>query len=107
MFNFSRKKIVLSLFVIILIAIGLWLYSRRIQRVAMASYVPQSALGYLEINDWPKLLDRFTATGTWQQLAPAYGIDGKLNYIGKAGWLASLTGVGEPAMLARTQFALV
>jgi hypothetical protein len=107
MFSFSRKKLVLLLFVILLIAIGAWLYSLRIERIEMASYVPQSALGYLEINDWPKLLERFTATGAWQQLAPAYGIDRKLNYIGKAGWLASLTGFGEPAMLARTQFALV
>jgi hypothetical protein len=106
MFNLSSKKLVLSLLVVLLIAIGVWLYSRRVERVAMASYVPQSALGYLEINDWPKLLDSFTATGAWRQLAPAYGIDGKLNYIGKAGWLASLTGIGEPAMLARTQFAL-
>jgi hypothetical protein len=107
MFSFSRKKLVLSLLVILLIALGVWLYSRRLERVAMASYVPQSALAYLEINDWPKLLERFTSTGAWQELAAAYGIDGKLNYIGRAGWLASLTGIGEPAMLARTQFALV
>jgi hypothetical protein len=107
MFSFSRKKLVLSLFVILLIAIGVWLYSRRGSRVAMASYVPQSALGYLEINDWPKLLERFTATGAWQQLAPAYGIEGKLKYVGQASWLVSLMGIGEPAMLARSQFALV
>jgi hypothetical protein len=107
MFSFSRKKLLLSLFVILLIAIGVWLYSRRIERVAMASYVPQSALGYLEINDWPKLLERFTSTGAWQQLAPAYGIDGKLKYVGQASWLVNLMGIGEPAMLARSQFALV
>jgi hypothetical protein len=107
MFYLSRKKLVLSLFVILLIAIGVWLYSRRGSRAAMASYVPQSALGYLEINDWPKLLERFTATGAWQQLAPAYGIEGKLKYVGQASWLVSLMGIGEPAMLARSQFALV
>jgi hypothetical protein len=106
MVSFSPKKLVLSLLAILLIAIGVWLYSRRVQRVAIASYVPQSALGYLEINDWPKLLESFTSTGAWRQLAPVYGIDGKLNYIGKAGWLVSITGIGEPAMLARTQFAL-
>jgi len=107
MFKFSSKKTILSLLVIFLISLGIWLYSRRVEPVAIASYVPQSALGYLEINDWPRLLDRLTATGVWQQLAPAYGIDGKLDFVGKAGWLASLTGVGEAAMLARTQFALV
>ncbi len=107
MLNISRKKIVLSLIVILLIAIGLWFYTRRVQRVLLASYVPQSALGYLEINDWPRLLDRFTSTVAWQRLAPVYGIDNKLNFIGKAGWLANLTGFGEPAILARTQFALV
>jgi hypothetical protein len=104
---FSSKKTILSLFVIFLIAIGIWLYSRRVQPIAIASYVPQSALGYLEINDWPELLGRLTETEAWHQLAPAYGIDGRLDYLGRAGWLASLTGVGEPALLARTQFAIV
>jgi hypothetical protein len=107
MLNISRKKLVLSSLVILLIALGVLFYSRRVERVSLASYVPLSALGYLEINDWPGLLDRFTSTVAWQRLAPAYGIDNKLNFIGKAGWLANLTGFGEPAILARTQFALV
>ncbi|MBO0723261.1 MAG: hypothetical protein J2P41_20730, partial [Blastocatellia bacterium] len=109
MLKFSRKKIVLalSLALIIIIAIGIWLYSRRLEHVVIATYVPQSALAYLEVNDWPRLLDRFTATQAWKRLAPAYGIDGRLDYIGKAGWLASITGVGEAALLARAQVAIV
>jgi uncharacterized protein DUF3352 len=103
----TRTKVILSLFVIFLIAVGFWIYAHRVQPVAIASYVPQSALAYLEINDWPRMVDRLTSSGAWKQLAPAYGIDGKLSYIGKAGWLANLTGVGETAILARTQFAIV
>jgi hypothetical protein len=110
MSRFSRKQIILASFVIPLLAVGGWLYARRPQPVVIASYVPESALGYLEIDDWPKLLDNFTSTRAWRQLAPAYGVSDKLGYLGKASqWdlIAQLTGGGEAAMLARSQFALV
>ncbi|MCI0392353.1 MAG: DUF3352 domain-containing protein, partial [Acidobacteria bacterium] len=107
MSNLSRKKIILLSIVILLLGVVGWLITRRTQRIVIASYVPQSALGYLETNDWPQLLNRFTSTRAWQQLAPNYGIEEKFNYIGKIGWLASFTGGGEAAMLARSQFAIV
>src|SRR2546426_12273810 len=94
MFRFSRFRVILGLLVVLLAAGGGWLYSRRVPRVQMESYVPESALGYLEINDLPRLLDRFTATKAWQQLAPVYGLSGKLQYAGKVGWLTRLTGIG-------------
>ncbi len=105
--GFRRKRIIISSIVLLLIAAGGWLYTRRHQRVVIASYVPASALGYLEINNWPQLVDKFAATKAWQQLAPGYGIDGKLDYIGKAGWLASFTGGNEAAIFARSQLAMV
>ena len=105
--NVSRKQFILISTSLLLIATGGWLYSRRPQRVFIASYVPESSLGYLEITDWPQLAGNLTSTKAWQQLAPNYGIDNKLNYIGKLGWLARLTGGGEAGMLARSQFAIV
>ncbi len=110
MYPFSGKRIIFASFGILgvlLLAAGGWLYARRAQPIAMASYVPESALGYLEINDWPQFVDRFTATAAWQQLAPAYGISGKLEQVGKARWLAWFFGDSETAILARAQFAVV
>ncbi len=109
----SRKRIVLLTLLVLLLGAALWLWSQRVRRVDMAQYVPASALGFLEANNWPQTAQRFTATRAWKELAPAYGIaDGKgslLNYAGTLGGLAQYTGSlgGEAAMLTRTQFALV
>ena len=52
MLRLSRFRVILVLLVVLLLAAGGgWLYSRRVPRVEMESYVPESALGYLEIND--------------------------------------------------------
>jgi hypothetical protein len=104
--SFSRKQLLIILPVVLLLAAGIWYYVRRPQPVVMASYVPESALGYVEVNDWPQLVRLFTATNAWQRLAPAYGIADKLNYAGQLGGLARFAG-GEAAVLGRAQFALV
>lgn len=103
----SRKKIALLLLAAIVLLAGGWLYANRVQRIALSTYVPESALGYLEINDWPRVVDRVTATPAWNELAPLYGIPDSVKYLGKAGWLGSLGVGGEAAMLARSQFAVV
>ncbi|MCI0662432.1 MAG: hypothetical protein L0220_15290, partial [Acidobacteria bacterium] len=108
MARFSRNKIIIiSSLVILLIAAGGWLYTQRVKRIVIASYVPESALGYLEINDWPNLIDRFTETEAWQQLAPGYGVGNRLDYLGKVGWLARWSGENEMGILSRSQFAVV
>jgi len=94
----------------LLLAAGGWLYARRVERIEIAAYVPESALGVLEINDLPRLFDQLTSTKAWQELAPAYGISDKLNYIGKAGrvgWLTRLTGNQEAAIFSQAQIAVV
>jgi hypothetical protein len=102
------KRLFLILLPLLIVAVAGWLWWQRVPRVAMEGYVPESALGYIEINDLPQLMDRFTSTKAWQQLAPVYGISDKLNYFGKAGTLARITGAGpaESVMLSRAQFAL-
>jgi hypothetical protein len=110
MSRFAGKRIFFASFgllgVLILVGGG-WLYSRRPQPIVIASYVPESALGYLEINDWPEFADRLTSTSAWQQLAPGFGVSGKLEYVSKASWLARFFGGGETAILSRSQFAIV
>jgi hypothetical protein len=61
-FWFSRKRWILALLILLLLAVGGWLYARRPKPVVMASYAPETALGYLEINNWPQLIDNLTST---------------------------------------------
>jgi hypothetical protein len=103
-----RRRIIIALFVVLLLIAGGWMYSQRVERVAMEAYVPESALGFLEVNDLPLLADRFTATDAWQKLAPVYGLPDRLSYLGKAGALARWTGIGpvESVVLSRSQIAV-
>lgn len=105
-----RKQISLGLLVVLLLAAGGWLFMRRTERIEMATYVPESAIGYLEIQNLPQLLSQMTSTKAWQQLAPAYGISDTLGFIGQAsrfGWLADLAGSDELALLSEAQIAVV
>lgn len=106
--SISRKQVVLGLLAVILAAAGLWFYSQRVRRVSMAQYVPASALGYVEVNNAPQVIEQLTATNAWRQLAPAYGLSDKLNYASKLGGLAQFAGTlgGEATVLARAQFAV-
>jgi hypothetical protein len=118
-FRFSRKRVILALLIILPLAVGAWIYARRSKPVVLASYAPETALGYIEINNWPRLIDSLTSTKAWRELAPAYGVPEKLDYIGKIGslpwgasgplgdWIGWMTGGEEKVMLARSQFALV
>jgi hypothetical protein len=109
MSGFSRKRILVVLAIVLLLAVGGWFYSQRVPRVAMETYVPESALGYLEFNNLPQFLGHFTSTKAWRQLAPTYDLSDKLSYLGRLGMLARWSGVGseEAVMLARAQLAVV
>ncbi len=113
MFRFSRKRLILGLLIILPLAVGGWIYARRPKPVVIASYVPETALGYLEVYNWPQLVNDLTSTKAWRELAPAYGVPEESNFFGKVGllrwadWLAPLTGGGETSILARSQFAVV
>ncbi len=104
----TRKRIFIGLILFILLC-GAWLYFQRFASVALDTYVPESALGYVEVNDLPRLLNQFAATEAWQQLAPLYSVNTKLQYVGWANWLGRWTGIGtkESLLVARGQFALV
>lgn len=104
----TRKRIFVGLLLFLLFC-GAWLYWQRISRVALENYVPETALGYVEINDLPHLLNQFAATDAWQQLAPVYQVEHALQYAGWANRLGRWTGIGtkESLLMARGQFALV
>jgi hypothetical protein len=112
-FRFPGKRVILAALIILPLAVGIWIYARRPKPVVLASYAPETALGYLEVNNWPQLMDNLTSTKAWREFAPVYGVPEKLDYIGKIGawplsdWIARMTGKGELAMLARSQFAVV
>lgn len=105
----ARKGIFVVALFILLLAAGLWFYGQRVKPVPLSKYVPESALGYVEINSVPQVLKQLTATTAWQQLAPAYGLTDRLNYAGALGGLAQFAGAlgGETTLLARAQVAVV
>src|SRR5205085_12326656 len=99
-------RITFVLLAALALAAGGWLYTRRAERIKLTTYIPESALGFIEINDLPQLLNQLTSNKAWLQLAPAYGISDRLNYIGKigqAGWLTNLTGNNEAAIFSEAQ----
>ena len=98
-FRFSRKRWILAALIILSLAVAGWIYTHRVKPVDMASYAPETALGYLEINNWPKLVDNLTSTKAWRELAPAYGVPEGLDYFGKIGSL-SLGSLGSWALWA-------
>ncbi len=93
----------------VLLAAAIWIYFARVTRIDLATRVPASAIGYLEINDWPELADRFTGTPAWRELAPVYGLWDKWKYVGKAGSLLRAIGIGpgEAVVLSRAQVAIM
>ncbi len=103
-----KRKLFLP-FLLILLLFAAWVFTHQFTQVALETYIPESALGYVEVNDMSALLEKFTATEAWKNLAPAYGLS---RSFGSAGWLGKLSrwsGIrtSESLLLARGQFALV
>jgi len=101
----NRKVIIIALIPILLLLGGWYLVSGP-KAVVMAAYVPASALGYIEVNDWPRFVSEMSETEAWKSIAPAYGLDGKISDLGRVGWLRGLSFDNEAAVLARSQFAV-
>ncbi|HEX8188484.1 MAG TPA: hypothetical protein VF586_09040, partial [Pyrinomonadaceae bacterium] len=52
-----------------------WLWLTRPRRVDMTAYAPADALVYAEADSLPAIIDAFTSTGAWRELAPAAGVE--------------------------------
>lgn len=66
-------------------------------------------MGFIEIDDVPRLVREITHTTAWTALAPAFGLPDQLKLIGPAGTLLSATGLGpqEAVVLSQTQILVV
>ena len=103
-----RKRVAVVL-TLLLAAIALWLYFQRVTRIDLAARVPATAIGYVEVNDWPAAVDKLTATSAWTELAPAFGLWDRWRYVGRFAWLIRATGIGanEAVIASRSQFAVI
>lgn len=103
-----RKRVAVAS-TLLLAAIALWLYFQRVTKIDLAARVPGTAIGYVEINDWPAAVDKLTSTSAWTELAPAFGLSDRWRYVGKVAWLIRATGMGpsEAVIASRSQFAVV
>ncbi len=104
-----KRKLFLPFLIILLLLFAAWVFTHQFTQVALETYIPETALGYVEVNDMSALLEKFTATEAWKNLAPAYGLS---RSFGSAGWLGKLSrwsgiGTGESLLFVRGQFALV
>jgi hypothetical protein len=108
MANPRRPKRRVVILVLSVIAIVAWLYYQHSSRIDLAAYVPQTAIGFLELNDWTRLVDDLTSSKGWADLAPAYGIWDQWKHLGLAARAIRSTGIGtsDHVILARSQFGL-
>ncbi len=103
-----RKRVAVAA-TVLLAALALWLYFQRVTKIDLAARVPGSAIGYVEVNDWPAVVDKLTSTSAWTELAPAFGLWDRWRYVGKVAWLIRATGIGpsEAVIASRSQFAVI
>ena len=86
-----------------------WLWLTRPQSVDMTAYAPADAIVYAEADSLPAIVDAFTSTDAWKELAPAAGVEARPKL---ARWLPSFlsfTGLGpsDAVVLSRAQVAVV
>jgi hypothetical protein len=105
MVNVRRALVAVLLLAVLAFA---WLWLTRPQRVDMTAYAPADALVYAEADSLPAIIDAFTSTDAWKELAPAAAVEARPSW---AGWLSSFlsfTGLGpsDTVVLARAQVAV-
>src|SRR5262245_11101225 len=97
------------LLVLLLLAAGGWLYFHRAKPVQLATLVPESAICYIEINNWSQLVTDLTSSDAWRKLSPDYGLPSELKVLSPAARIVALTGLGtnEQNLLSGAQIAIV
>jgi hypothetical protein len=106
-----KKQFLLLLFplIILLIATAYHYLNRPPTPVDMSSYVPLSAMAFIEIDSLPKLFSQVVDSRVWQELAPSLGISNKFEQIANLSQFVTITGLGpeEAVLLSRAQYAIV
>ncbi|HEX7316507.1 MAG TPA: DUF3352 domain-containing protein [Pyrinomonadaceae bacterium] len=99
-----------ALVAVLLLAVAAfgWLWLTRPQKVEMAAYAPADALVYAEADSLPAIIDAFTSTDAWKELAPAAGVEARQGWTGWLPSFLSFTGIGpsDAVVLARAQVAV-
>ncbi|MET0646237.1 MAG: hypothetical protein ABW208_06420 [Pyrinomonadaceae bacterium] len=85
-----------------------WLWYTRPQRVDMTAYAPADSIVYAEADSLPAVIDAFTSTDAWRELAPAAGAEARPGWAGRLSSFLSFTGLGpsDAVVLARAQVAV-
>ena len=107
-----RKYFLLMVLGLIVTISGGWYLLRQMRRpVSLAGLVPASAIGYVEVADLMGLIEQVGRTRAWREIAPVFGLEGRLipsGLTGWSGWLAGLTtGRGELALVADAHWGIV
>ncbi len=106
----TRKQIVVGSVVIAMaIVIIVFIALRRPPRALLERYVPATALAFIQADSLADLIDGFSETPAWRELAPAFGLSEKLGSSAVTAGLVGRAGLGsdEVTLAARAQFAVV
>ena len=99
-----------ALVAVLLLAVSAfaWLWLTRPQKVDMTAYAPADAIVYAEADSLPAIIEAFTSTDAWRELAPAAGVEARQGWTGWLPSFLSFTGVGpsDAVVLARAQVAV-
>jgi hypothetical protein len=90
--RFRSRKLLLAAGFLLLIA--LWLLYQRVPRIDIATRIPASAIGFLEVNDLATFADHLAGSGAWKALGPEYGLWDRWRYVGVIGKAMRRTGLG-------------
>lgn len=100
-----------ALVAVLLLAVAAfgWLWLTRPQRVDMTAYAPADAIVYAEADSLPAIIEAFTSTDAWKELAPAAGVEARQGWTGWLPSFLSFTGLGpsDAVVLARAQVAAI
>jgi hypothetical protein len=85
-----------------------WLWLTRPRRVDMTAYAPADSIVYAEADSLPEIIDAFTSTDAWRELAPAAGVEARPGWTGWLPSFLSFTGLGpsDTVVLSRAQVAV-
>jgi hypothetical protein len=105
MVNVRRALVAVLLLAVLAFA---WLWLTRPQRVDMTAYAPADSIVYAEADSLPAIIDAFTSTDAWRELAPAAGVEARPSWTGWLPTFLSFTGIGpsDTVVLSRAQVAV-
>lgn len=106
MFTLRRALVAVLLLAIVAFA---WLWLTRPQRVDMTAYAPADAIVYAETDSLPAIIDAFTSTDAWRELAPTASVEAQSKWTGWLPSFISFTGLGpsDAVVLSRAQVAVI